>query len=491
MVELLAGAVGETGQVKRLEAQIAGLARLITRDQGVDITALTSRLDDVTATVGRLADLQVEFANRVEGPNGELKDAMRGVEDGVRTIYDRVDALEKAMAVPPADLEKFTEELQRVAAAVKAPQPQGLIELIDALNVRISDMEVAGPQVGLLQADVDALRSAVVEAMEPRFAALELQIEALSDRVGEPNVGQIEAQMRQLVERMDQTGEQLTSLAKLYGQPSEREGAPDYDTLAELVAKRTSAAMSGMAAPAGAAGFGEADFDEIEKRVSRVMQAAAEAEPADENAALNATIREVSERLARLEASLTGQKPEAAEPAPAVEPREEMVLGVPVEDSFELDVQFADDDDGEPATDIMEARPSPAGDAMPANPADEAPLVDTPFPEPSPLQLALEAKNGPRLRHADGEGEARAVELPPAPIPSLDFDFGVSRPEPEPEAAEAPADPSPAAGASGRGRGCRAGSRRRAAAQPQHLHRRASAGGAHGPGGQDCQDRPG
>ena len=190
-----------------------------------DNTGLSRRLDDVTATVGRLADLQVQAANRADVPQAGLKDAMQAIEDGVRAIYDRVDGIERQMAMPPAELEKITDELQRFAAAMKAPQqPQGLIELIDALNQRISDIEVRGPAAVVLKADVDAMRSAVVEAMEPRFAAIETQLEVISDKVANPpelNVGQLEAQVRQLVARMDQTGEQLTGLAKLYSAPTD------------------------------------------------------------------------------------------------------------------------------------------------------------------------------------------------------------------------------------------------------------------------------
>jgi localization factor PodJL len=137
VVELLAGAVGETGQVRRLEGQIAGLAKLVSQGPAVDLSALTKRLDDlatglgrmnekhegqigsqrqetsainqrlddVTATMGRLADLQVQFANRVDGAtqastglrdrigslDAGIKSGMDAVENGVRNI----DAIEK------------------------------------------------------------------------------------------------------------------------------------------------------------------------------------------------------------------------------------------------------------------------------------------------------------------------------------------------------------------------------------------------------------
>src|SRR5690606_4634358 len=45
VVELLAGAVGETGQVKRLEAQIGALAAMIEEGPRVDLSAINKRLD--------------------------------------------------------------------------------------------------------------------------------------------------------------------------------------------------------------------------------------------------------------------------------------------------------------------------------------------------------------------------------------------------------------------------------------------------------------
>jgi len=512
VVELLAGAVGETGQVKRLEAHIAGLAKLIAEGPRVDMSALnqrlddvaltvgklaelqkhyserfdssgmnarlddvsatvatlaelqkhyadrtdmsgmTARLDDVSATVGRLADLQVQYANRVESPKDGLKEAMGAIEAGVRNIYDRIDAIERAMAMPPAELEKITEELGRVAQAMRQPQqPQGLIELIDALNVRISDIEGRSTEVGELKLDMEALRDTVLGAMEPRFAALEQQLEVLSDKVSERpadmSIGQLEAQVRQLVARMDQTGEQLTGLAKLYA-PTPTE-TPDFDQLAELVAARTSDAMRKLDKPTRS-GLDEAGYAEIEKRVSLAMKAAANEKPAAETVALDATIREVNDRLKRLEASLEAKaeapapvaappaslvalpdaaptraevKPAAAAPAPTVSERVNPITPLLDNLSFE---------------DELPSRPQlvDLGDSMPNDPIVDAPLVDKPFADPNPLRSALEAKNGPRQRHAEPDSD-----LPAVSIPALDISDAPVKPTFDPSLAERPPQP--------------------------------------------------
>lgn len=451
-----------TSLTKRLDDVTATVGKLadlqVQLVDKTDNTGLSRRLDDVTATVGRLADLQVQAANRAEAPQAGIKDAMKAIEDGVRAIYDRVDGIERQMAMPPAELEKITDELHRFASAMKAPQqPQGLIELIDALNQRISDIERSGPAATVLKADVEAMRSAVVEAMEPRFAAIETQLGAISDKVANPpdlNIGQLEAQVRQLVARMDQTGEQLTGLAKLYSAPAD--GAPDFDTLADKVAERTSAALADRNAPRP--NMGETEYAEIEKRLGAVMQRVAAERPADDNSALEATIREVNDRLGRLELSVARPAPLPlattpafpAAPAPAPEPvpaeAAAAAIAVPVILETELVVPASEEEhdpiapllaeierggvnaaapsviDIEPEPLVVSSTPVPVpGDVMPANPAEESPLYDRPFVDPNPLQRALEAKNGPRRRHPGMAAELPAAELPPAPVPSFDF----------------------------------------------------------------------
>lgn len=451
VVELLAGAVGETGQVKRLEGQIASLARLVAEGPKVDLSALTQRLDDVSATIGRLADLQVQYAGKVDSPAAALRDGMSSIEQGVRNIYDRIDAIERHESLSPETVERLTDEMARFTEAMRHPgQPEGLVELAEALNARIAEIESRHSDVGGLKADVEELRNAVLEAVEPRFAALELQIEALADRVGarpaDVDLGQIEAQVRQLVARMDQTGEQLSGLARMQ---SQQEPAPDLEALADLVAIRTSQAMAQSAA-AGQSGFSDEGLAELEVRMSRVVEAAAARDAGvDEFSAVRDSIREVNERLARLEASLTERlrQDEPAAAAPAAPTRFDFAPALPpIQD--EPPVPAAGTSKAVPAA----SAPKPRGDAMPANPAEDAPLVDKPFaPAAEPVRAALEAKNGPRLRHpglrpepshpAPAEAAAPKSDVPKPAGLRPDFDpANVDRPPRPTSSLEALAD---------------------------------------------------
>ena len=445
VVELLAGAVGETGQVKRLEAQIAGLARLIGEGPQVDLSALTQRLDDVTSTIGRLADLQVQVVERVERP--VENPGMDAIEAGVRNIYDRIDAIEKHTALHPADLERLTDEMARFTEAMRNPvQPQGLIELIDALNSRIGDIESQHSDVGGLKADLEQLREVVSAAVEPRFAALELQIESLNGRMDERpadiGVGQLEAQVRQLVARMDQTGEQLSGLAKLYNK-REPQPEPDYEALADMVASRTSDAVA--QGSATGTSLNEAGMAEIEARLSRLLED--REAPGNEFDDMQSGIREVNERLARLEETLSARAKEAATataaanaPAPAARPAMAASPQAPTPPTA-----------SQPPVPPAVSEPSPVpparqrrDDAMPKNPVEEAPLTDTPFGDPGPVRKALDARALERQLHPGLDRRQAPPEPEQQPAPEVEAD---ARPVFDPTLVARPPRPTSSLGA--------------------------------------------
>ena len=474
VVELLAGAVGETGQVKRLEGQIASLGKIMSQGREMDIQTLTRRLDDVASTVGKLAELQVHYADRVQNPveSQAFQDGMRSIEDSVRNVYDRIDSLERHSSLSPKDLEHVTSEMARFTEALRdgIQPPTSLVELVDALNTRISDIESGDRLLHGLRKDLGALRDAVIVSLTPRFDAIEermgtlstrddmaeigRQIGMLGDRIGDrpidPGIGQLEAQVRLLVARMDQTGEQLSGLAKLYSTEPQQVMLPDFDAVAELVATRTAEAMQMRQAPASGVMAMDGSFNDtlagLEQRITTMLQSMQRDPEVDAFDGMQAGISEVNARLARLEASLMQRGADA----PAETVRRSDIAAI-----------IADAEQAIPAP-----APMPRGrvDAMPRSPAEDAPLIAPAFPEPTgPVASALEAKNGPRKRHPGLDEdvplaarydskpatptppagfEPEKIAMPPAPQPSLGFnDAGSSMgkapvaPEPAPVAA--------------------------------------------------------
>jgi localization factor PodJL len=496
VVELLAGAVGESGQVKRLESQIAGLAQLIGQGPKVDLGQLNDRLDQVAATVDRLADLQVQQIQHVvreaeATPQKEVEAArgLQAIEAGVRNIYDRIDTLESSVALPQDELERIGEMLGNITSRLGAEtaRPDRLLGLVDALNGRINELEDRGEALAGLKADIRGLRDAVVGPIEPRFAAIEDKLDSLGAQLDRrddnPTLVQLEAQIRQLVARMDQTGEQLSGLAALYADDhagaardfetlatmaasrtaetiarqapapapqvdveavAERAAAhayaamarhespsplTDLNALADMVAARTADAMAGqppaelqmhprqvdaiadiVAARADAAMarrdgpvapvLSDASLAEIERRIGRLVDGFLKARASDADAGVQQGIDRVEARLGQLEQSLgTGEGQPAAMPAPPPESPVPTAAFAAAPQAAALP----------PAAAMTSAQPAATdADAMPRNPAADAPLKEFGFPDLGPVRAALDARLSGRKLHlplADTEAE--------------------------------------------------------------------------------------
>ncbi|MHA6692374.1 peptidoglycan-binding protein [Devosia sp. A449] len=459
VVELLAGAVGETGQVKRLEAQIGALAALIESGPRVDLSAINGRLDDVSATVGKLAELQAQQMEReiaredrsaeaAMNTGAALEPAMHAIETSVRNVYDRIDSIEKNVTLSAGDFERLTSEMAAFTQAMKNSEtaPAKLVAKVEALASQIGGLDTANGDVAGLKQDIAALRDAVMAGMEPRFLRIESQLEALSDRMAPGgDTAQVESQLKLLMARMDETGVQLNGLAKLYANPSdpaemeaiatlvaERTSdaltrkapapvamfgpdslksiedritgliksagkTPDYETLAALVAERTSEAFA-RANPAGAdSGFSEASMTALEKRMAALFNTAG---------------KDTAERLTRLEAALGERQDRAAAPVATPAPaRSDAADG----EQSRIDAMLS-----------ALASPQPAkSDLMPANPGDDAPLVDPGFKNAGPVRSALDAKAATRPSTSAPEASPRpafdpaSVERPARPQSSF------------------------------------------------------------------------
>lgn len=481
VVELLAGAVGETGQVKRLEAQIAGLGAMIEKGAQVDLGAINARLDDVSATVGKLAELQAQQMEREivrqerddAAPKGKgvakLEPAMHAIEDSVRSVYDRIDAIEKSLALSSGDFERLTSEMAAFTQAMRdqAGSPDMLIDRVEALVARMDGVDSGNGDVLALKSEIVGLQNAVLQGMEPRFLRIESKIEALGDRMAPVDTSAVEGQLKQLMSRMDEAGSQLDGLARLYHDASERS---DFESLATMVAERTSDAVT-RKAPAPVAMFGPDSLKTIEDRISSlvrsvnkqpdfetladivaektslaVAQARGPAAGVDGTsmdalekrmtALLNTAGRDTAERLARLEATLASRSAQPAHPPASFSaPEEADPFQPPQETSLRLDS-------------ILSRLSGGPSDAMPDNPVEEAPLIDRGFKD-IPVRPSAPAAQAatPVARHAPAEKkvaepdrphfDTNQVERPPRPQSS----FALSEREPFAPMPSAPVAP--------------------------------------------------
>ncbi len=399
VVELLAGAVGETGQVKRLEAQIAALGAMIEDAPRTDLSAINARLDDVSATVSKLAELQAQQMEReiaredgraaqaTPDPMAKIAPAMKAIEKSVRNVYDRIDTIEHNVALSSTDFERLTAAMAAFTQALddKGGSPVLLIERLETLAARLEKTDGNNGHVAGLKADIDALRDAVMQGIEPRFSALEGQIAALNGKVKPIDTGAVESQLKALMARMDDAGAQLDTMAQLY---KSADMTPDYESLADMVASRTSAALAKSAPATG--GVSDEHMSALETRMTALFKTAG---------------KDTAERLTRLEAALSARNTQPAitetaertpaPPAPkaAAPARKPDVAEAP--DEFESAFQQSSPNAGKLDA-IIAGLSRDQGDAMPANPADEAPLVDPGFKDEGPVRSALAAKVGNR-----------------------------------------------------------------------------------------------
>ncbi|WIY53300.1 peptidoglycan-binding protein [Devosia sp. YIM 151766] len=479
VVELLAGAIGETGQVKRLETQIAALAGLIEDAPAFNLDAINARLDDVSGTVGKLAELQAQQMEREVArekkrsagsktePVAKLAPAMHAIEESVRNVYDRIDSIERNVALSSGDFEKLTSEMAAFTRAMRddANAPNVLVGRVEALAERLEDMDHGDGAVVALKADIAALRDAVLAGMEPRFSRLESQIAALSGRI---DTGAVEDQLRALMGRMDDAGAQLDGLARLYASSEER---TDFEALANMVAERTGEAVS-RKAPAPVAMFGPESLKSIEDRLTGLIKSAGKTPDYDAlaemiatrasdvlaksaapmahddgmqamekrmTALLNTAGQDTAERLARLETMLSNRN--AAEPEADV-PAETNMPALPAEaertsvaaDAFGEAMRPRRK--GNDKLDTILARLDKA-DAMPANPADEAPLVDPGF--------KAEAQPVPAVKTAPAPQPSTIAG--PAATSEHRFDPSPAQKPPRPQSSLAPPEQDPFAGA--------------------------------------------
>lgn len=472
VVELLAGAVGETGQVKRLEAQIAALGAMIEKGPKVDLGAINARLDDVSATVGKLAELQAQQMEREivrqerdeaapKGKLGKLEPAMHAIEASVRSVYDRIDAIEKNLALSSGDFERLTSEMAAFTHAMRdqSGTPELLMGKVDALVARMDGVDSGNDEVRALKHEIGALQKAVMTGMEPRFARIETEIKALSDRMTPVDTHAVEDQLKQLMARMDEAGAQLDGLARLYHDASDR---PDFESLATLVAERTSDAVS-RKSPAPVAMFGPESLKTIEDRISSLVRSVSKGPDLDALASMvaekttaaigsgpaargdlqngeidalekrmtalfNTAGKDTAERLTRLEATLAArQSAGSAAPAgtlAAARAQEPDPFVLPREDNTRLDT-------------ILSRLSIGPSDAMPDNPADEAPLIDKGFPPPPAARPEARMERPP----LPATPAAATISEPPSTRPA--FDPGAVQRPPRPQSSFAPAEKEP------------------------------------------------
>ncbi len=341
VVELLANSVGERGQIKRIETQIAKLAEAVTSGSDLDFGTINERLDVLGGAFEQLTLLQSQsVAQQDAGAGGAKIDAIEigirnlyerfdtidlaSIEAGIRSVYSRMDAIEEGLNETNPALERLSAEMAEFTRAMQAEPgselSSSLAARLDTLNQRLAQVDVQSEHVGGLHADMEALQEAVLSAVGPKFDELESQIGSLSRRFEQtpqsaPHAGgesleveRLEQQIRALAEKMDRTGEELGKLHQPDQSIASSEGSPDFTAIADMVAMRTGEAMR-EALEEGNSSYDQKAFEKLEATLSNLVKQNEVAEPELEFSNLQNSMDLVNERLERLELTLNRPEP--------------------------------------------------------------------------------------------------------------------------------------------------------------------------------------
>ncbi|WMT87713.1 peptidoglycan-binding protein [Pelagibacterium sp. 26DY04] len=326
VIELLAGAVGETGQIKRLEAQIGNLAETIAASRPAADETSTERLAELTVTVEKLLAHQIETsaqqAQQVARSDDRQAETMAMIEQSVRNIYDRIDALE-ANSQPSDAIDRLSHDMAALTEAVsRKSEPEALLAKIDALGERIGAIEAPSrDEAAMLAESVSVLRGVISETFEPRFARLEERMNELGASKEPASIDAVEAQLRQIAQRVDETSAQLKAMAAI--ETPAAPAAPDLEALADLIAEK-SRALAPASIPSDADGVEKADLEALEQRLAALFARSSEkGSDTPHLAGMRNSIAQVDNRIARLETMLNNRPAAAASaaaPAPEAAP---------------------------------------------------------------------------------------------------------------------------------------------------------------------------
>ena len=463
VVELLANSVGERGQIKRIETQIAKLAEVVTSSSELDLEAITERLDMLGGAFEQLTLLQSQsLAQQENGTDRAKIDAIEtgvrnlyerfdaidlaSIEAGIRSVYRRMDAIEQGISQTNPALERLSAEMAEFARAVHAEPGSALSssleERLDMLNRRLAQVDAQSEQLGGLHADMQALQEAVLSAVDPKFSELENQIGSLSSRFEQESrdagqdvgnnleVERLEQQIRALAEKMDRTGE---ALGKLHQQGAPGEASPDFSAIADMVAKRTGEAMR-KTLEEGNNNYDAQAFEKLEETLSDVLAQQGTAGPQVEFSSLQTSMDLVNERLERLELMLDRHRPDhqsnegASAAAASVATNPMLANKKMVGEHHEHD-----DADGSPAVYLdEETAREPQRPARPRHPGLSESSDDAPF-DAGP---GTEPKHG--LREADNHLlSALSDTMPRAPNAEAPLN-APAYPPPEPDSQSVP-----------------------------------------------------
>lgn len=396
IIEALAGRVNEQTAYDGIEQQLVSLARQLEHERSIDFSSIEQRLDKLNQAFEELAMVQTANHASVTNdlaqtyPHAEATKHYASVEEGVRNIYDRLDALEGSFKTPQSAIEQLTSDVAKLNNAIRATGgsvTNSLIaERMDALHNRVADVENLSMNGG---ASSEQISASINETLGTRIHDLDLKIADMASKMNSRSVKlesspQLENQLRELTQKLDATS------ADLEQRRSDAPQMPDLNALAEKIAQQSAQQLRQMNHQSGQetaqmlAGF--------ERKLTDLISKAASVAPSDDFGQISSDIHSVNDRLAVLESMLKSGEPVESAPAnrfgspETQEPTENNRLRSENPFSKERRLHPGMHDEVEDVVSQMQEVASQIQDEMPRAPADHAPLNAPAFPDPHTIE---------------------------------------------------------------------------------------------------------
>src|SRR5690606_18023831 len=123
----------------------------------------------------------------------------------------------EANSQPSDAIDRLSHDMAALTEAVsRKSEPEALLARIDALGERIGAIEAPSrDEAAMLAESVSVLRGVISETIEPRFARLEERMNELGASKEPASIDAVEAQLRQIAQRVDETSAQLKAMAAI------------------------------------------------------------------------------------------------------------------------------------------------------------------------------------------------------------------------------------------------------------------------------------
>lgn len=285
----LAGAVPSKDSFARIENQISNLSTEIDEHKSPQAMAISDQLDGLQYALERLAELQVRQIGHIEQIKvHEAKDVsderQQRIEESIRSIYEKFDTLETSIDKPNSSIETIAKGIAGIARAVSDMQKRdandqshNILAQIENVSQRLSAMDngQSGSLTNDVKREMQGLRGQLVNALEPRFTALESRLDDFAAKGqipgGASDYQHVTTRIEEMEDRIARAIEGISTAQSLGGDNS---GSPETFVMLKAMEARLAEALEELRSAGSVANGGaQVSLDALQAMEDRIAAA--------------------------------------------------------------------------------------------------------------------------------------------------------------------------------------------------------------------------